>query len=175
MRMKRPRYGMAPLVAAGAVLALSLSACGGGGGTLIEKTLTFTEKDTMSVGFLDNSPKAKQGPRGPQSLSNADQLTRSFLVLDSAKKTVGTVDSSCIVTTVGTVTFEQASAVCQGTFTLPGGQLFVSLGGKPFAPGPTTRGAVTGGTGRYEGAIGSFSSVAPTNSRDTFHIYVPKK
>jgi hypothetical protein len=171
--MSAPREPKLLLALACAVLALGLSACGGDSSSLSEKTLTFSEKDTMSLGFLDNPPKAKQGPQGPQSLSNADQLTRSFLILDAAKKTVGTVDSSCTVTNAGSGAFDEASAVCQGTFTLPGGQLFVSLGGKPFAP-VTTHGAVTGGTGTYEGAIGSFTSEGANNSRDTFHIYIPK-
>ena len=58
--------------------------------------------------------------------------------------------------------------------TVPGGQLFLSVGGKPFATN-TTSGAVSGGTGTYEGAIGSFTSVGEDNSKDTIHIWIPSK
>ncbi|MDQ3850267.1 MAG: hypothetical protein M3296_06600 [Actinomycetota bacterium] len=139
-----------------------------------EKTLKFTEKDTNDFSFIDNPPKTKLGRQGPEKLSNGDQLAFRQLFVDAARKTVGALDATCLITGAGNGRFDQASSTCHGTATVPGGQLFLSVGGKPFRT-DTTRGAITGGSGRYEGAVGSFVSVGENNSRDTIHIWVPKK
>ena len=59
-----------------------------------------------------------------------------------------------------------------------GGSLTLTVGGKAFGAG-TTEGAVTGGTGEYAGATGSFTSSdeAGTDkpSHDTFELFVPKQ
>ena len=55
---------------------------------------------------------------------------------------------------------------------MPGGQLFLSVGGKPFAS-DTTTGAISGGTGTYAGAVGSFTSAGEDSSKDTIHIWIP--
>jgi len=79
-----------------------------------------------------------------------------------------------MVTGAGNGRFNQVNGTCHATFTVTCGQMFVAVGGKPFAS-PTTRGAVTGGTGIYEGATGIFTSVGESNAKDTFHIWIPSK
>ncbi len=171
---RRRMLAVAGAIACG-VLALGVSACGDTKNELSEMTLKFSEKDSDAFGFVDNPPRTEVGEQGPQRLSNGDQLVFRTEMLDAAKKKVGDLDVSCTVTDAGsTGRFDQARNTCHATVTLPGGQLFLGVGGKPFAA-DTTRGAVTGGTGRYEGATGSFTSVGETNSQDTFHIYLPKK
>lgn len=158
-----------------AVAGIGVSACGSDTKTeLSQMTLKLTEKDTDDFGFVDNPPRTKLGREGPEKLSNGDQLAFRTLLLDSAKKTVGALDATCLITGAGNGSFEQASSTCHATVSVPGGQLFVSVGGKPFAT-DTTRGAITGGTGRYDGATGSFTSVGENNSRDTYHVWVPKR
>ena len=157
------------------VAAFGVAACGDDEGTkLTQKTLTFTEQDTDDFAFVDNPPKTTVGEEGPQKLSNGDQLAFRSNLLDGAKKRVGTLDATCLITGAGSGTFEQASSTCHATMTVPGGQLFLSVGGKPFAS-DTTTGAVSGGTGTYEGAIGGFTSSGEDNSKDTIHIWIPSK
>lgn len=153
---------------------VAVSSCGDDSGTkLTEKTLKFTEADTDNFAFVDNPPKTKLGEEGPEELSNGDQLAFQSEMLNDAKKRVGSLDATCLITAAGSGEFEDASSTCHATVTLPGGQLFVSVGGKPFAT-DTTRGAISGGTGTYEGAIGSFTSVGEENSKDTFHFWIPE-
>lgn len=159
-----------------AVSALGVAACGGDDNdtALTQKTLKFTEQDANDFAFIDHSPKTKLGKQGPEKLSNGDQIAFRSYLLDATKKRVGALDATCFVTGAGNGKFEQVNGTCHGTMTVPGGQLFVSVGGKPFA-NATTSGAVTGGTGTYEGATGSFTSVGENNSKDTFHLWIPSK
>ncbi len=159
-----------------AAAVLALSACGGTGSPkLVEKTLTFTERDTDSFSFVDNAPKTRVGSEGPEQLSNGDQLTFASDLLDAAKRDVGDLDVSCIFTRPGRS--DDASAVCTGVMTVPGGSLTASVGGRAFAEGAraggTTNGAIVGGTGDYAGATGDFES-RNEPSRDTIHIFLPK-
>ncbi|MCA1701553.1 MAG: hypothetical protein LC790_22740 [Actinobacteria bacterium] len=158
------------VVAAGIalVMAVGLSACKKG---LEEKTLTFTEKESNNFGFLDNPPKAKLGKEGPDKLTDGDVISFSSDMVDASGKDVGDLDATCITTRKGR--FDQASASCQGTFTLPKGQLFATVGGKAFGS-ETTTGAIIGGTGDYEGATGSFTSKGEQNSKDSFKLFLPK-
>jgi hypothetical protein len=158
---------------------LALSACGGGGNAkLSDQTLKFTERDKgqNAFGFVDNPPKTRLGREGPEKVSNGDEISFAADLLDPSKKDLGDLDASCLFTQA-TGRFETSSAVCSGVATLSGGSLSLSVGGKSFAGG-TTKGAVVGGTGKYAGATGDFSSTESGGnqpSQDTFHIFVPKK
>jgi hypothetical protein len=152
-----------------AIVALAaLSGCKKG---LEEKTLTFNERDTNNFGFVDAAPKTKFGKQGPAALSPGDVVAFSADMIDSSKKDVGDLDAHCVTTRPGR--FETAHAACQGAATLPQGQLFLQVGGKAFGS-DTTTGAVSGGTGDYAGATGTFTSVGQDNSKDTFKLFIPK-
>ena len=138
--------------------------------TWTKQTFTAKEKDTNDFGFLDAAPKTKFGKNGPRHLSPGDQMAFHSLIVQDGK-TVGGLHAKCTVTHGGT--FETASADCTGTFNLPGGTLFAGVGGPKVFGSKTITGAITGGTGAYEGATGSFSSPQQTNTTDTFTIYVP--
>jgi hypothetical protein len=153
---------------AAVVLAVSLSACNKG---LKEKTLRFTEKDTNNFGFVDNAPKAKVGPQGPDMLTPGDTLSFSSDVLDASGKDVGDLDATCVTSRGGRS--DQASVTCQATYTVPKGQLFLTVGGKGPLGSNSTTGAVVGGTGDYAGATGTFRSVGQNNSKDTFKLFIP--
>jgi hypothetical protein len=92
-------------------------------------------------------------------------------LLDSSNKTVGQLDATCIATapSPGRTLHGQ----CTGTATVEGGTLALNVGGKDV--GENITGAITGGTGKYEGATGSFTSVNGANntSADTFDITLP--
>jgi hypothetical protein len=160
-----------------AAAALALSACGGTGSPkLVERTLTFTERDTDQFSFFDNPPKTRLRAEGPERLSNGDQLTFASDLLDASKRDVGDLDVTCVFTRPGR--FDDSSAVCTGVMTIPGGSLTASVGGRAFAEGTqeggTTAGAILGGTGRYAGATGDFKSKNEP-SRDAIHLFFPEQ
>ena len=170
-------YALAALASIGAGTAIAITASGGASGqspapvTFSKQTFTLQEKDTNDFGFLDNAPKTKIGKNGPRRVSPADQLVFHSKIVD-AGKTIGGLYAHCTVVTGGT--FSKASSDCTATYELPTGKLFVGVGGtKVFSDNADVNGAVTGGTGAYAGATGTFTSTNSSNAKDTFTIYVP--
>jgi hypothetical protein len=160
------------LVVAG--LLVALTGCGGKGPNMKKETFTVVERDTNDFAFVDNPPRTKVGPQGPESLSPGDQLGfRSDLIRGG--RDVGDLAGTCFV--VRGPTFEKATVDCSGTYQLPEGTLFLRVGGSGALGAKQTQGAVTGGTGAYAGAIGSFTSPNGESgtTRSTFTIYVPKR
>ena len=157
------------ILAVPAVLVFGLSACGGGG--YDTKTVKATEKDTQDFGFSDAAPKTKVGKQGPETLSPGDALSFRSDIVQGAK-TVGSLDATCTATHGGR--FDTGRFQCQGTATLPKGQLVLNVSGHI---GGATRGAIVGGTGDYKGAGGTFESIDSENgpTKDTFNIQIPKK
>lgn len=178
-------------IAAAAVVALAaatfgISACGGDDNVkLQEKTVKFTERDTDYFSFVDAAPNTKLTDDGPQKVSNGDQLTFASDLLDESNTDVGDSDVTCTFTrTTGQPRrglsagrMDSSSAVCSGVFTVPGGSLTASVGGKAFAEGAqegeSTQGSIVGGTGDYAGATGDFISEGEP-AVDTIHTFVPK-
>jgi hypothetical protein len=150
------------------VFALGLSACGKDG--YKEKTLTLQERETNFFGFNDAAPKTKVGKEGPEKLSPGDVLSFTSDMLDKSKKKVGELNANCIVTRPGT--FNIAHVQCTGTFGAPGGSLSVTVGGR-FTD--KVSGPITGGTGDYQGAGGTFASSGGDNATDTFKLRIPQK
>jgi hypothetical protein len=169
---------LAALAATGIVAAVAVptltSAQGPAVTQFAQRTLTFTEKDTNDFAFIDHTPRTKFTKNGPRKLSNGDQLVFRSTLVDEAGARAGALDATCMITGAGNGRFDKANSTCHATVSLRDGQLFLQVGGKPFAS-DTTSGAVTGGTGAYDGATGSFSSVGDENSKDTFQILVPVK
>jgi hypothetical protein len=161
------------------LLAALVAGCGGGGVTLKTQTLSFTERQNDgSIYFADNPPKSAPSNGDEPTLSNGDQLTFTADMIDGSGEDVGDLDASCIVTATTTGSFDDSRAQCVGTATIPGGTLTLTVGGKSFGAG-TTRGAVTGGTGDYVGATGSFTSSDESGtdrpSQDTFQLFIPQQ
>jgi len=153
------------------VIALGLSACGSD--NFKEKTLTFTEKDTNNFGFNDAPPTAKIGREGPDKLTPSDVLAFSGDLLDSSKKKVGEINIECIDVRPGT--FNTANAQCSATAVVPGGALALNYGGKLGTR--VTSGEITGGSGDYKGAGGTFESKSGggPSSKDTYNVQIPQK
>jgi hypothetical protein len=126
-------------------------------------TFRLVEK-SQAFHFVDNPPLG--GQNEPPSLGDTFALT-STLWTTSGKR-AGTLRATCTVTEGGRV----GASTCYGTFGLKAGQLagIATIRGD----GRIARIAIVGGTGDYEGARGSVTSVSRGNnspySDDTFHL-----
>jgi hypothetical protein len=69
---------------------------------------------------------------------------------------VGEVNALCISTNQNAS--EGISGTCTATATVPGGSFALNAGGKGILNGNGSAGSITGGTGKYSGAVGNFSS-----------------
>ncbi|HKP19678.1 MAG TPA: hypothetical protein VJT84_14475 [Gaiellaceae bacterium] len=165
--MKRTSFVVAVLaaaVAAAAVAAVSFAAGGSQSATGI--TLHLVEKD-QAFHYVDNPPVST-----PQEhfASQGDVFVFTANLFTQGGKRAGTLNAYCVVTQGG----NPETSTCTGTFGLAGGQLaaMASMRGE----GGTSKIAVVGGTGAYEGAKGSAVSISKPNgntSRDTIHLILP--
>jgi hypothetical protein len=118
------------------------------------RTVTF--KATSKV------DQAKIVDNGPAGDSPGDLLVFTEKLFNARGKQIGTDAASCVRL------FDQTS-LCTGVYKLHGGQVMVQL----IQPGPTGTydQAVTGGTGRYEGARGRVRVAQnPNGDRFTFKL-----
>jgi hypothetical protein len=128
-------------VAAAGALAVTGSAEAPSGQTIKVVEKGGTEK------FVDVAPKAKGFAPGA-----GDAFLFSSPLLDAANKRVGKLDVRCDFTTGG----RTARGICQGVFSLPGGDLLLAA---RLSTASSVKGAIVGGTGAYAGARGTFTSV----------------
>jgi hypothetical protein len=87
---------------------------------------------------------------------------------DSSKKKVGELNAVCIATQPSSG--QALKGTCSGTAQVPGGSLALNVGGKI---GNGVSGAIVGGTGKYAGATGTFTSVGQNAQTDTYNITLP--
>ena len=125
----------------GAVLATTGGAQGQQG-----QTLKFVTKGGK-FSFVDHKPRAKRN----EDLGAGDQFMISTPAFSGAKR-AGTLDATCTATLGG----KNGRGICQGVYTLPSGDIYISA---RLTPSDTVRGAVTGGTRAFTGARGTFTSV----------------
>jgi hypothetical protein len=116
-----------------------------------EFTLTYTDADA-DAGVEDS------GIGTPRQLGDPGSGTAlSIPLFDEAEEEVGTLNAACIQTN------DAADHECLATATIPDGSLVLdgvlTAGGTAGPPGAVRPGAVIGGTGKYEGAYGSFEAV----------------
>jgi len=93
---------------------------------------------------------------------------------NSEKKTEGEINVACIATQASK---EGVGGTCTATATVPGGTFALNVGGKEILGGNVS-GAIVGGTGKYNGAVGNFtgkSSSGQENSPSTlsFNYILP--
>ena len=170
--MGMKRLTITVLLACAAMIALTACGDSDDGGKLEKKSFKITEREGDDFSFSDNPPKTKLGNQGPEKLSPGDQIGfRSDLI--RAGKDVGDLFAQCTV--ISGESFMDAGGDCTGVYKLAEGSLSAQVGAKPLFGEETTTGIITGGTGDYLGASGTFSS--PSNEQGdtvtTVTIYVP--
>jgi hypothetical protein len=131
----------------------------GGGKAATGTTITLLEDETRGI-------SVRIGRHTGTAAGDEGLLTRTLRTLQ--KKPVGQVNISCVVTKGGL----KSISICTGVYELAGGTL---VGTTIDRPGPgfgRLHIAVTGGTGRFEGARGSILSVGSKTglARDTVHL-----
>ncbi len=118
------------------------------------QTIKFRELNKGShFRFIDNAPRTKFAKQEPKSLSAGDQFVFGAPLADATGR-IGDVRVTCAATK-DSKTFENAHLLCTGAFVLRAGTLFIAVAA---TRNTVTTGAVTGGTGAYVGARGSFTS-----------------
>lgn len=125
-----------------------------------QQTLTLTESEKGGEFHPFGNVSQNKIPPGSGFVINAP-------LQDSSKKTVGTLDASCIATKPSG---QNLYGICSGVANVPDGQLSLSVGG---TIGEKVSGAIIGGTGKYASATGTFTSSGGNNSTDTFNITLP--
>jgi hypothetical protein len=130
------------------------------------ETLTFSELDSESrFAQIGKYPPRRNPPPG-SGFSLSIPLQES-----SGTNTVGEINAVCIATRPGPQE-PNLQGTCSGMADVPDGQLALSVGGE-IAQDVT--GAIVGGTGKYEGATGTFTSksLGGGETVDSFNITLP--
>ena len=145
----RRLFAVAGLLSCLAALALAGPAAAETGTT----TLTFKEPETGSTfGFVDNAPKSELKRGFPTRFSIGDELVFTNPLV-SQGKTVGRVRVVCTATqNASSENFSAAAFLCTGLAKVPGGTLTFAT---ELSEGKT-EGSITGGTGKYAEAQGTF-------------------
>ena len=128
-----------------------------------EETLTFTESNSGShFATIGDATENHTPPGSGYTLS---------IPLQDSDGTVGEIDAICFATERGPQE-PVLSGTCSGTADVPDGQLALNVGGE-IDPNDSS-GAIVGGTGKYEGAAGTFTSrFGGGETTDTFTITLP--
>lgn len=130
-------------------------------------TLTFKEPEKDSTfTYVDVAPTAPKVHGVPISVSPGDQLILTNRLTEGGR-TIGKLRARCTATeAIAKITdaaFAQAHFICEGMYTLPGGSLYANASIVKSG----TKGVVTGGTGKYAGARGTFVSKDAKGGTDT--------
>ena len=122
------------------------------------RTLVFKETEGQGR-FLDEKPLRKG--------SIGDRFAFSNKLFDAAGKRVGDLQAVCTVTKV--IGKNKLGQMCQGAARLSDGDLLLEAAFTDNDSGPVdVKGAITGGTGAYANARGTFTSAGAEVSTDTF-------
>jgi hypothetical protein len=139
-------------------LAAVLGICGllsafAGSAQAKETVITFTEPEKGAVfHFIDNAPKAKLKHGMPVRISAGDELT-IWNPLVAGGKRIGHLQAFCFATKPAKK-FVDAAFECSGTWVFPTG----TLSTQAMIGATGALGSITGGTGIYANAHGTFIS-----------------
>lgn len=117
--------------------------------------------ETLHVLFAHEQCKMQNVSKSGKPALGAEDICR-YDILNTAKKKIGHAGFAC-----GLISDDEG--VCDGTMVLPGGTLAIA--------GDMVDGhqiAISGGTGRYEGAVGEWSYDSSTPAKVTVHLLIPR-
>lgn len=136
----------------------------GGTAAAATTTLTFREPEKGSTfAFVDNAPTSKKKHGFPANFSAGDELIFTN-PMEAEGKLVGKLRVVCTATkNASSKSFAAAGFICTGIAKIPGGTLVFAA---ELSEG-NTEGAITGGSGKYAGARGSFISKEGKGSSTT--------
>jgi hypothetical protein len=151
------------LVAVALAAALAFAGCSDSthGETITLKLIEPEEEENSTFGFI-GQPNRKGFKPGNGFAFQAPLLN------PSSKEEVGELVATCIATEPSSG--DTLHGQCNGTAIVPGGTLSLNVGGDA---GENVHGSITGGTGKYAGATGTFSSVGQNEQKDTYEITLP--
>jgi hypothetical protein len=154
--MRSIRIGV---LAVGVIVALAaLAGCGSSSTHGEEGTLTLTEPGAESAKTFGVIGKATE-----KGIEPGNGFAFYSPLEDSSGKTVGELNATCIATQPSPG--EGLNGTCSGTAAVPGGGFALNVGGKEIGSGIS--GAIIGGTGKYAGAVGTFSSKVVGSGRNS--------
>jgi hypothetical protein len=122
-----------------------------------------------TIKLLEDETRGTPVPIGHHTgLAAGDENVQTRTLRTTQKKPVGQLNISCVATKGGL----NWIAICTGIYTLAGGTLVGTTLDRPSQGPNTLHIALTGGTGRYEGAHGSILSVGSGTglASDTIHL-----
>ena len=103
---------------------------------------------------------------GPKSFGPGDRHLIRSTILNTHGRAIGRADFECTVTDGG----RGLGGICLASLRLPGGQVVGQFSFGLGKAGSPSRQAITGGTGRYEGAHGQFIIGRETSAKTPFVI-----
>jgi hypothetical protein len=147
--MKGIRIGAFALVVL--AVGIAITGCGSSKTHGEEGTLTLTEPggagSGKSFGII--------GQATEKGIKPGNGFAFSSPLEESGGKTVGEINAVCIATQPSPG--QGINGTCSGTASVPGGGFAINAGGKEVGGGGVS-GSITGGTGKYAGAVGTFTS-----------------
>lgn len=147
---RKPKFAQ---VGAATALLSALTVLAFTGTATAATTITFKEPEKGSTfAFIDNVPKTKTKHGFPQKISAGDVFVFTN-PLEAQGKQIGHLKAVCTAT--GNGSFQNAGFNCNGTFFFTGKGTLIAAAS--IGSGKT-EGAITGGTGSYAGARGTFVS-----------------
>jgi hypothetical protein len=136
-----------------AVLALAFASCGAATALAASDRGSVAAETTRAtrIHLVEIQRGSTQLDLGRKGFSSGDRQTITSDLEDARGHAVGRLDDDCAITAVG----KRAGATCNFVITLSGGELSGQFF-QSFGPGGDSGKlqAITGGTGRYEGARG---------------------
>jgi hypothetical protein len=157
---------LAAILALGALAAAALIGTGTGASAQSPagRTISLTELEKGSTFKHVRNTRTKSS----RANSLGDVIVFTNPLADASRQVVGKLHASC-ATTVGSRNFLKSSMTCSGVLVLRDGTLTFQAAFKVSAS--TVTGAVTGGTGAYANARGTFvSKEARGGSQDTITL-----
>ena len=121
------------------------------------RTITLFERENAGTfRFVDNPPKSRAKGEEPD-ISSGDEFVLTIPLFHRSKDRAGTLHGHCVATR-GRKSFTRTTFLCRAIIKLGTGSLVIEGVFEGSGPSEESPFAITGGTGAYEGARGSFTS-----------------